>query len=154
LGTLEDESAALSQREGSACEDEERQPKRARRTDAGICPVAEQLTHECEAASRPNDVHSQILWRSTRAKILARRGQLDAAERLGREAVAFASDSDFYPARAEALLDLAEVLEIAGDAVGATTAIQEAIRFYELKGNVLAAGRGHSLLEPQVERVS
>ena len=115
---------------------------------------AEQLTHECEAASRPNDVHSQILWRSTRAKILARRGQLDAAERLAREAVAFAADSDFYPARAEALIDLAEVLEIAGDADGAATATQEAIRFYELKGNVLAIGRARARLHGHVAQVS
>ena len=35
---------------------------------------AEQLTRECEEASRPNDVHSQILWRSIRAKVLARKG--------------------------------------------------------------------------------
>jgi hypothetical protein len=46
------------------------------------------------------------------------------------------------------------VLDIAGNADGATTATEEAIRFYELKGNVLAAGRARSLLQAQVERVS
>ena len=45
---------------------------------------AEQLTLECEDASRPNDVHSQILWRSMRAKALAQRGELQAAEQLAR----------------------------------------------------------------------
>ena len=35
---------------------------------------AERLTKECERATRQNDIHSQILWRSTRAKVLARRG--------------------------------------------------------------------------------
>jgi predicted ATPase/DNA-binding SARP family transcriptional activator len=108
---------------------------------------AERLTHECEAASRPNDVHSQILWRSTRAKILARRGQRGAAELLAREAVAFAFDSDFYPAHAEALMDLAEVLDIAGDANGATIATEAAIRLWELKGNVLATRRARARLQ-------
>jgi len=108
---------------------------------------AERLTHECEEASRPNDVHSQILWRSTRAKALARRGQLQAAESLVREAVEFASNSDFHPAHADALMDLAEVLNLAGDAKAAATAVEEAIRFYELKGNALAADRARSELE-------
>ena len=36
---------------------------------------AEQLTLECEEVSRPNDVHSQISWRSIRAKTLARKGE-------------------------------------------------------------------------------
>ena len=34
---------------------------------------AEQLTRECEEACRPNDVHSHVMWRATRAKVLARR---------------------------------------------------------------------------------
>jgi tetratricopeptide (TPR) repeat protein len=106
---------------------------------------AERLTHECEQASRPNDVHSQILWRSTRAKVLARRGLLEPAELLARQAVEFAATSDFHPAHAEALMDLAEVLNLAGEANTAATAVEEAIRFYELKGNVLAADRARAL---------
>ena len=58
---------------------------------------AEQMTRECEAASRPNDVHSQILWRSIRAKALARRSEIDDALRLAFEAVALAQESDFLP---------------------------------------------------------
>ncbi len=57
------------------------------------------LTQECEDAARPNDVESQIHWRSTRAKVLARRGELDAAEQLVREAVAFGEESDFLVVR-------------------------------------------------------
>jgi tetratricopeptide (TPR) repeat protein len=108
---------------------------------------AEQLTEECEEVSRPNDVHSQILMRSMRAKVLARRGLLEAAEQLAREAVAFASKSDFHSAHADALMDLAEVLEVAGNAKDAAIAVEEAVRFYDLKGNVLAADRARSQLE-------
>ena len=82
--------------------------------DQGRYEEAEQLTHECEEASRPNDVHSQIIWRSIRAKTLARKGEHQAAEQLAREAVAFAEKSDFLLAHADALTDLAEVLELQG----------------------------------------
>jgi hypothetical protein len=108
---------------------------------------AERLTRECEDAARPNDVYSQILWRSTRAKVLARRGGLKAAERLAHEAVELGSESDFHLAHAEALMDLAEVLDLAGDAEAAAAAVAEAIRFYELKGNALAADRARSQLQ-------
>jgi tetratricopeptide (TPR) repeat protein len=108
---------------------------------------AEQLTQECEEVSRPNDVHSQIAMRSIRAKLLARRGLLEAAEQLAREAVDFASESDFHPAHADALMDLAEILNLAGDIEAAASAVEEAIRFYDLKGNVLAADRARSELE-------
>jgi DNA-binding SARP family transcriptional activator/class 3 adenylate cyclase len=111
---------------------------------------AELLTYECEKASRPNDVHSQILWRSTRAKALAHRGLLEPAEELAHEAVEFAAKSDFHPAHADALMDLAEVLSLAGKADAAATAVEDAIRFYELKGNKLAAARARSRLEAHV----
>jgi tetratricopeptide (TPR) repeat protein len=100
---------------------------------------AEQLTRECEEASRANDVYSQIHWRSTRAKALARMGQLEPAERLAREAVEYAATSDFYLGHADALMDLAEVLTLAGNSDATAAPVREAIRFYELKGNLLAA---------------
>ena len=108
---------------------------------------AGQLTRECEEAARPNDVHSQVLWRSTRAKVLARTGELEAAEQLAREAVDFAATSDFYLAHADALMDLGAVFTLAGSSEAAAGAVREATRFYELKGNLLAAERGRSQLE-------
>jgi hypothetical protein len=108
---------------------------------------AEQLTIECEEACRANDVHSQILWRSIRAKVHARRGLFTQAETLAREAVAYASTSDFLPAHADALADLAEVLRLGGDEDAAYKTLQEAIRAYLLKGNTLAAAQA-SLLIP------
>jgi ATP/maltotriose-dependent transcriptional regulator MalT len=108
---------------------------------------AEQLTVECEEACRANDVHSQILWRSIRAKVLARRGERAAAERLARDAVAVAEEGDFDPAHADALMDLAEVLELAGNPTAAATQIEKAIRVYERKGNVLMTARAHARLE-------
>ena len=78
--------------------------------DQGRYDEADELAVEAERTSRPNDIHSHIVWRGIRAKVLARRGDTDAAESLAREGVAFASHSDFLHSHAEALMDLAEVL--------------------------------------------
>ena len=86
---------------------------------------AEQLTRECEDATRANDIHSDILWRSTRAKTLAQRGEFEAAEQLGTEALAIASTSDFHQAHADALMDLAEVLALAGNPRAAPALIRK-----------------------------
>jgi DNA-binding SARP family transcriptional activator len=107
---------------------------------------AEELTRECERASRPNDIHSQTLWRSIRAKALARRGELVDARGLGREAVEFAATSDFLLAHADALSDLGEVHEIAGERQEATRALEGAIELYERKGNVLMGNASRARL--------
>ena len=43
-------------------------------------------------------------------------------------------------------MDLAEILRLSGDTQAADAAAEEAIHFYELKGNVLAASRVRSQL--------
>ena len=100
---------------------------------------ADALVAEAAHAARANDVHTQIIWRSTRAKILARRGELEPAERLAREAVDFAAGGDFLHSHAEALMDLAEVLELRGDHGEAAEAVAAAAALWERKGNVLGA---------------
>ena len=114
--------------------------------EQGRYDEAEQLASESKASARPNDVHSQILWRSSRAKVLARRGEADDAERLAREAVAFAAESDFHPAHADALMDLGHVLQLGGESDAAIVAVQEAIRFYGLKGNLAQGRRARAVL--------
>lgn len=107
---------------------------------------AEQLTHECEAVSGPNDVYSGIIWRSTRAKVLARHGRQAEANALAAEAVSLAFAGDFYVGTAEALMDLSEVHELAGHAEAAADAIEQALEFHALKGNLLAARRARRRL--------
>jgi DNA-binding SARP family transcriptional activator len=100
---------------------------------------AETLTRECEDACRANDVHSQILWRSIRANVFARRGAFDEAEGLALEAIGLAETSDFVPAHADALSAYAELLELAGRQEDARRALEDAIGLYERKGNQLAS---------------
>ena len=100
---------------------------------------AEEFAQEAAQAARPNDVHSQIIWRSTTAKVLARRGELDAAESLASEAVGLAEAGDFLQSHAEARMDLAEVLELSGCGEEAAEAVRRAVALYEAKGNIPAA---------------
>ncbi|MBA3376270.1 MAG: hypothetical protein H0U00_10760 [Actinobacteria bacterium] len=103
---------------------------------------AELVTRECEEACRANDVHSQILWRSIRAKIFARRRAFDHAEQLARDAIELAETSDFLLAHADGLSDLTEVLELAGRREDAARTLADSIGLYERKGNLLAAETG------------
>jgi tetratricopeptide (TPR) repeat protein len=107
---------------------------------------AEQFTRECEEAAHANDVFSEIIWRSTRAKVLARKGLFEAAAELAAEAVAFARKGDFHIGTAEALMDLAEVEALAGHPGEAAAAIDEALGFCRLKGNLLAEERANTRL--------
>jgi class 3 adenylate cyclase/tetratricopeptide (TPR) repeat protein len=95
----------------------------------------------------PEDADGQTQWRRVRAKVLARTGKLDEAERLGREAVAIASaTADILDLRAEALADLGEVLRLAGRPQESRAAFEEAVRLYEAKGNVVRSERVRDLL--------
>ncbi|MEJ7792197.1 MAG: AAA family ATPase [Gaiellaceae bacterium] len=86
----------------------------------------------------------QMLWRQARGKVLARRGELEEGERLAHEAVALAADTDMLNAHADALLDLAEVLALAGQ--DARAELEQAFALYERKGNLVMAERTRSRL--------
>ena len=106
--------------------------------DLGRYDEAEALAREAMTAARANDVHTSIIVRGTIAKVLARRGDIVAAERLVHEAVAFADASDFLQSRADALTDMAEILALAGKTEESARALDRAVAFHEQKGNVLA----------------
>jgi tetratricopeptide (TPR) repeat protein len=86
----------------------------------------------------------QILWRQVRGKVLARRGELEEGERLAREAIALAEETDMLNVHADALLDLAEVLALAEQ--DARAELDTALALYERKGNLVMAGRTRSRL--------
>jgi tetratricopeptide (TPR) repeat protein len=86
----------------------------------------------------------QMLWRQVLGKVLARRGELEEGERLAREAVALAAETDMLNAHADTLLDLAEVLTLAGQ--HARAELEQALALYERKGNLVMAERAKSRL--------
>jgi tetratricopeptide (TPR) repeat protein len=107
---------------------------------------AEKLAQESREASRLIDIQSATAWRTVKAKVLARRGEAEAARELVGEAIAFVEHSDFLPARAEALTDLAEILLLVGRPDEAPAVLEEALRL-DLKENAVSAVRTRSRLE-------
>ena len=85
-----------------------------------------------------DDAITQMLWRQVRAKVLARRGEVDEAVRLAREAVAVSEKTDFLNAQGDVYADLAEVLLLGGSAKEAGVALRQALERYERKGNVVS----------------
>jgi predicted ATPase/class 3 adenylate cyclase len=102
------------------------------------------FSRECEEAAAPDDALSQMLWRRTRAKILAREGKLERAEALAREAVELATKTDVLNDHADAFVDLAEIHALDGRREEALVEIEEAAKRYELKGNLPSLQRARS----------
>jgi class 3 adenylate cyclase/tetratricopeptide (TPR) repeat protein len=100
---------------------------------------AERFTRISEESAGAEDVYTQVLWRSVRAKCLARRGRMADARRLARESVMRVESTDSLHLRWHTLMSEAEVLWLAGQIEGARTRWHEAIRAAEQKGNPVGA---------------
>jgi tetratricopeptide (TPR) repeat protein len=100
------------------------------------------------AASRvsADDIDAQIGLRRVRARLLAQKGDLKGAERLAREATELAAQTDYLNIHANALTDLADVLELGGQREQAAAAVQTALALYERKGNLVMAERAKARL--------
>jgi len=93
-----------------------------------------------------DDVASQVDGRRVQARLLARRGDLPAAESLGREAVAMAAATDYLITHGDALVDLAHVLNQAGKRSEAVDAARDGLELYERKGVIPASDRTRALI--------
>jgi hypothetical protein len=78
--------------------------------------------------------------------VLAKRGELERAESLGREAVAIADQTDDIDASAWLRTDLADVLALADKAAEACSALEEALRLAEQKEDLVVASRARNRL--------
>jgi class 3 adenylate cyclase/tetratricopeptide (TPR) repeat protein len=99
---------------------------------------AERLTQVTDDIASDDDLVTQAMWRGTRARLLARRGDA-AAERLARESVALSLDTDSLNMQADALVDLAETLRLLRRRDESMDVLGEAIHLYESKGNLTSA---------------
>ena len=108
-------------------------------TEQGRFDEAEELTAASESMTFPDDVTSQISWRTVRAKVAARKGNLDLAETLASDAVARAAATDWPHLRGGALEAMAEVQLAKGQTDAAAATAREALGLYEAKGSVAAA---------------
>ncbi len=116
--------------------------------DQGRDDEALVLSKMAEAAAAEDDVDAQILWRSIRAPIVARQGDLEGAEAMARAALQLAQQTEDPICRADTLAELGEVLRCAGRLVETRTISNEAIALYVSKGDIVSAAR----LEARVAR--
>ena len=107
---------------------------------------ADQLTHVSEQAATSDDIASHVWWRVTRARVLARHGCNDEAERIGSEALALAETTDDLFMRGRALIDLAEVRRLGSGTGDSVLLLEEAVGLFEAKGDTVSAGRTRAAL--------
>jgi class 3 adenylate cyclase/tetratricopeptide (TPR) repeat protein len=107
---------------------------------------ADRYTRVSEGFATLDDVASQVWWRATRARALARRGDHHEAEAVVREALALAEPTDDLYMRGHVLLDAAEALCLGGRDGEATSLVEEAIGVFTAKGDVVSAARARELL--------
>ena len=105
-----------------------------------------EATELSERAAARDDIDSQVRWRCVRAKLLARQGKTSEAETMAREATKRVEDTDFVDIYAGALSDLAEIYAMSGRSEDQATCLQDALRVYEARENLVGADRARSLL--------
>lgn len=108
---------------------------------------ADDLTEASERLAASDDISSQFLWRTVRARVLARRGLIDEGEALVREALEMISRAEEPDSQATVWADLAEVLAAAGRRDEAREALESAAAIFEAKGNIVSASRARERLD-------
>ena len=101
----------------------------------------EELAQLAEQAGAADDLVTQVLLVSVRARLLARREKADEAEAMARHAVALAGQTEYQILFAWSRLALADVLRIADRPAEAADLLREVLASEEARGNQLYAGR-------------
>ena len=103
-----------------------------------------ELCRMTDRRAAAEDIATQMIWRGVQARIVARAGRHEEAEALARAAVALVEPTDLLSHRGDAMLDLADVLRIAGRPAEADRATRAGVALYERKGNAAAAARSRA----------
>ena len=112
----------------------------------GRLDEADQLTREVETLATGDDLDAQAHWRATRAKVLARRGQITAARQLASEAEALFAPTPFATEQAGVLEVKAEVAKLAGEPDEAAGYLRAALHMYEARRASGLADRARTAL--------
>ena len=95
---------------------------------------AEPLAEQGRLLSAEDDAMTQVWWREAAALVCSNRGDHAEAERLAREAVDMAGQTDCPRFQGDSLHDLGEILDAAGRREDAAAAFRDALAVYERKG--------------------
>jgi tetratricopeptide (TPR) repeat protein len=107
----------------------------------GSLEEADRWAQVAEHHAARDDVGAQLAWRSVRAKIMARSGDVAAANAFVLSAVELSETSDSLNRRAKVQSDLGEILLLAENTEEAAAALDRAVKLYEQKGNRVSAAR-------------
>jgi predicted ATPase/class 3 adenylate cyclase len=99
----------------------------------GRLDEAQQMIDEAQPVVAPGDTSFRVVWQSTRARILARRGQLDLATSAMAEAEALISATSWALDQAMVLAAGAEVNWLAGSPERGLACVRAALQIYEDK---------------------
>jgi hypothetical protein len=102
---------------------------------------ADTWARAAEGAAAEDDLDARLAWQPVRAKLLARSGEYDDAERTARAAGVAAQNTDALNKRARVLLDLADVLRLVGREGDTPELVERARRDFEQKGNLAGTDR-------------
>jgi tetratricopeptide (TPR) repeat protein len=100
-----------------------------------------ELTEVAEQAGATDDFSTQVVWRGVRARLIAKGGATADGERLAREAVTLAEQTDRLNDHGEALVDLAAVFRTAGQVDEELGTLEAALELFERKRNLVATAR-------------
>jgi hypothetical protein len=96
---------------------------------------------EVERLAQPEDFEPHVRQACVRARVLARRGDHDAAAKTIQAAVARGGECDYFTVLAYAAISLAEVERLAGRLDPERRALDEALDLCKQKGDLLTAAR-------------
>jgi tetratricopeptide (TPR) repeat protein len=104
------------------------------------CSIASDLVED-------DDVDGGIQWRSIRAKVLASRGDAEEARAMSDDAVALSVESTDLILRADVLVDRSETMRLLGETSLVAPPLEEALRLYETKGDLVSSARTQRALD-------
>jgi DNA-binding SARP family transcriptional activator len=112
----------------------------------GRVDEARAWTHIAQDSASAEDLDAKLFLQPVQAKLLAQSGAIERAERLVRETLELVGRTDALDRHAATLLALGEILRVGDRPDDAEGRTREALRLYELKGNIVAADRTRALL--------
>ncbi|WP_170323451.1 adenylate/guanylate cyclase domain-containing protein [Cryptosporangium phraense] len=112
----------------------------------GVLAESAQLASDAERAAPSDEIVAQATARAARGKALARLGRVEQAVNAARSAVDTVRGTGLSTVEADVQMDLAEVLELLRDPIGARIAATDALEKYERKGNVVSAARSRGVV--------